>query len=88
MHPSMRTHHGFTLTELLVTLAIAGILAMMGAPSLCGLIARTTNATIEASVAGTLRHARTAAIMRNAHVLVCPSLDNRRCQSDGEWQYG
>ena len=79
---------GFTMTELLITLAIAGILAMIGAPAMGGLIARTTNATIEASVAGTLRHARTAAIMRNARVLVCPSLDGRRCQSGDDWQRG
>ena len=79
---------GFTMTELLITLAIAGILAMIGAPAMGGLIARTTTATTEASVAGTLRHARTAAIMRNARVLVCPSLDGRRCQSSDDWQRG
>lgn len=83
-----RSVHGFTLTELLITLAIAGILAMIGAPAMGSLLARTRDASVETSIADTLRHARTAAIMRNTRVLVCPSPDGRRCQSGDDWQHG
>ncbi|MDE2498397.1 MAG: GspH/FimT family pseudopilin, partial [Xanthomonadaceae bacterium] len=87
------THHeravnGFTLTELLVTIAIAGILAMIGAPAMGGLLARTRDASTEAAVANTLRHARSAAIMRNTRVLVCPSRDGRQCNPGDDWQHG
>lgn len=80
--------HGFTLTELLVTLAIAGILAMIGAPAMGSLLARTRDASAEAMVANTLRHARTAAVMRNARVLVCPSRNGRQCNPGDDWQHG
>ena len=83
-----RAVHGFTLTELLVTLAIAGILAMIGAPAMGGLLARTRDASTEAAVANTLRHARSAAIMRNTRVLVCPSRDGLRCNPGDDWQHG
>lgn len=83
-----RAAHGFTLTELLVTLAIAGILAMIGAPAMGSLLARTRDATTEAAVANSLRHARSAAVMRNARVLVCPSRDGRRCNPGDDWQHG
>ena len=79
---------GFTLTELMITLAIAGVLAMIGAPAMGGLLARTRAASTEAMVANTLRHARSAAVMRNARVLVCPSRDGRRCSAGDDWQHG
>ncbi|MGH8182511.1 MAG: GspH/FimT family pseudopilin [Rhodanobacteraceae bacterium] len=83
-------HHmrGFTLTELLIALAIAGILAMIGAPAMGSLLARTRDASTEAMIAGSLRHARSAAVMHNARVLVCPSRDGQRCQPDEDWQHG
>lgn len=79
---------GFTLTELMIALAIAGILAMIGAPAMGNLLARTRDASTEAAVATTLRHARTAAIMRNVRVLVCPSRDGRQCNPGDDWQHG
>lgn len=88
MQPRQCPQHGFTLTELLIALAIAGILATIGAPAMGSLLARTQEATIEASVAGSLRHARTAAVMRNARVLVCPSNDGARCHAGSDWQHG
>lgn len=86
--PYKHVQRGFTLTELLVTLAIAGVLAMLGASTMAGLLAHTHTASTEAEVAGTLRHARTVAIMRNARVLVCPSHDGRRCSAGDDWQNG
>jgi type IV fimbrial biogenesis protein FimT len=88
MARSARAARGFTLTELLIALAIAGILAMIGAPAMSGLLARTRDASTEAAVATTLRHARTAAVMRNARVLVCPSRDGHRCNPGDDWQHG
>lgn len=88
----MRSHGmrqcGFTLTELMIALAVAGILAMIGAPAMGNLLARTRDASTEAMVANTLRHARTAAVMRNVRVLVCPSRDGHRCNSGDDWQHG
>ena len=83
-----RSTQGFTLTELLVTLAIAGILAMIGAPAMGSLLARTQDANTEASIADSLRHARTAAVMDNARVLVCPSNDGVHCHAGDDWQHG
>lgn len=83
-----RAAQGFTLTELLITLAIAGILAMIGAPAMGSLMARTRDASTEAMVANTLRHARSAAVMRNARVLVCPSRGGHQCNSGDDWQQG
>lgn len=83
-----RTAGGFTLTELLIALAITGILAMIGAPAMGSLLARTRTASAEAAIAGTLRHARSAAVLRNARVLVCPSRDGRQCSAGDDWQHG
>ena len=83
-----RNVRGFTLTELLITLAIAGILATLGAPAMGNLLTHTRDADAAAAVANTLRHARSVAVMRGARVLVCPSRDGTRCTPDAEWQHG
>ncbi len=88
MQQAHRLQSGFTMTELLVMLAIAGILAMIGVPAMGSLLARTQDANAEASIAGTLRNARTAAVMHNTRILVCPSLDGDRCHRGDAWQQG
>ncbi|MGH8146874.1 MAG: GspH/FimT family pseudopilin [Rhodanobacteraceae bacterium] len=79
---------GFTLVELLIVLAIAGMLAMIGAPAMGSLLKRTETGSAEAAVAGILRHARSAAVMHNTRVLVCPSSDGLHCQTGYDWQHG
>ncbi len=83
-----RRNRGFTLTELLITLAIASVLAMIGAPAMGSLLARTRDASTEASIARTLQHARNTAVMHNARVLVCPSGDGQHCEASDNWQHG
>lgn len=80
--------HGFTLTELLITLAIAGILAMLGAPAMGNLLARTRDTGAEVAIANTLRQARSAAVLRGIRVLMCPSRDGTHCTPDDDWQHG
>lgn len=88
----MRSHRsrqcGFTLIEAVLVLAIAGILAMIGAPAMGGLLARASEASAEGSIAGSLRHARTAAVTHNTRVVVCPSDGGHRCQPSYDWQHG
>lgn len=79
---------GFTLIELMITLAVAATLAMIGAPALGNLLARVRESSAEAKIAGTLRHARTAAVMDNTRIIVCPSNDGRHCRSGLDWQHG
>lgn len=80
--------HGFTLTELLIVLAIAGILTMIGAPAMGSLLSRMHEDSAEASIADSLRRARTTAVMHNNRVVVCPSRDGRRCSKGDDWQHG
>ena len=79
---------GFTLVELMMTLAVAAVLAMIGAPALGNLLARVRASSAEARIAGTLRHARTAAVMENTRIIVCPSDDGRHCRPGYDWQHG
>jgi type IV fimbrial biogenesis protein FimT len=88
MARSVRTARGFTLIELMIALAIAGILAMIGAPAMGSLLARTQDSGIESAMAAGLRGARNAAVMRTARVLVCPSADGRHCGPGADWQHG
>lgn len=88
MHPHATTRTGFTLVELLMTLAIGAIVLMLAAPSLGNLLASTRMATAEGAIADSLNHARTEAIMHNGRVLVCPSIDARHCLPSHEWQHG
>jgi type IV fimbrial biogenesis protein FimT len=79
---------GFTLIELMLTLAVAAILAMIGAPAMAGLLARVSERNAESAVANVLRQARTAAVMHNTRTVVCPSRDGRHCRSGDDWQHG
>jgi len=88
MHAQRVSSGGFTLTELLVVLAVAAILAMIGAPAMGSLLARSREASAEASIAGSLRHARTLAVAHNTRVVVCPSHDGRHCSKGDDWQHG
>jgi type IV fimbrial biogenesis protein FimT len=74
------TERGFTLYELLIVLAIASGLSL-GAVNLFKLVhcLRTTNEINE--LLGHLSLARSEAIKRQAHVVVCPTADQRTCST-------
>lgn len=79
---------GFTLVELLATLALATALATIASPSLAGLLERhrTTVALHEAT--GALALARMEAVRRRVPVSLCPTDDGLRCRDDLQWEVG
>ncbi len=78
-------HAGFTLIELMVTLAVAGILAAIAAPSMTGLLNANRLSGAAGELTATLQLARAEAIRRNARVTVCASADGLTCSNTGNW---
>ena len=72
---AMRSGHracGFTMLELMVVVAIAGILAAMAAPAMMEVIRSNRLSAIARQLEADLLLARREAIKRNTRVLVCP----------------
>ncbi|MEW5754835.1 MAG: GspH/FimT family protein [Pseudomonadota bacterium] len=71
---------GFTLTEVVVTVAVAGILASLAVPSFSSSIATQRAKAASSDLYVTLSKARSEAVKRNANVTVAPK--------SGGWQNG
>ncbi|HEX4648862.1 MAG TPA: GspH/FimT family pseudopilin [Steroidobacteraceae bacterium] len=71
---------GFTMTELVVTLTVAAILAAVATPSFQGIIATQRARTYASALYATLSKARSEAITLNASVTLQPKA--------GGWQTG
>ncbi len=79
---------GYTLAELLTTVAIVGTLASIAAPSFAELIADTRLSTQFNSLVASLNLARSEAIKRTTDVVVCKSSDQNLCIREGGWEQG
>lgn len=78
---------GFTLTELMATVAVAAVGASLALPALTGAVADQQRATAINDLIGGLHLARNTAITRNAAVTVCAS-DNGESCTDTHWELG
>ncbi|MBC5785003.1 GspH/FimT family pseudopilin [Ramlibacter sp. USB13] len=79
---------GLTLIELLVTLAVMGILSMLVIPSFSVLLAKRAVQAAASDVASDLRLARSEAVKRSNYVTVCRSTDASTCAAAGSWHTG
>lgn len=80
---------GFTLIELMVTLAVVAILAMIAVPSFRDTIRRNRVSAASNALLADIGYARAEAIDRGQTVTLCPSASVGSCTSGGTaWQSG
>jgi type IV fimbrial biogenesis protein FimT len=77
---------GYSLTELLVTLAVMGILAAQAAPAFQQTIGIAKQRAYSNALQDAIRLARQAAANEGSTITVCPLADNEACGND--WSLG
>lgn len=83
-----RTSAGITLVELLVAIALIGVVLTIAAPNFRTFLLNTrlTSQTNELVLA--LAYARSEAVKRNLHVTVCSRASNTACAASNIWDAG
>lgn len=84
----MRRKRGFTLYELLMTLALVALLLSIGLPSFSATLARSRQAVEINALFHAVHLARKESIMRRKVVSLCPSEDNATCSPGTDWSSG
>lgn len=84
----MKARAGFTLVELMVTVAIAAILLSLGVPSFQEYIRNSRLVSRTNDFIGALHLARSEAIKRGGRVTLCKSADGATCASSGGYEQG
>lgn len=83
----IKNNHGLTLIELLVTIAVVAILALLGPPMLANMLDTNRSIAHYNKVAGTLALARSESIKRGVIISVCGSTDGATCDTS-DWEDG
>lgn len=78
----LRSHHGFTLIELIVAIAVLAIMVTWAVPSFQQFTARNEVAAEVMRLKSALAVARSSAVARGITVTVCPSTDQDTCTND------
>ncbi len=86
MRPNRHRQTGFTLGELMATLAVAGITLALAVPSFQDVMRNNRQATSINQLVSAMHLARSEAVTRNVQVTICPSADGDTC--GGGWDDG
>ena len=79
----MKRARGFTLIELMTTIAVLGVVLGIAVPGVRQLALDNRQSTQLNLFSSTLAMARSEAIKQNTRVAVCPSSDRLTCASAG-----
>ncbi len=77
----MRRRRGYTLFELIVTVALVAVLVAMGLPAMQRLVVHNRRVAATNELVGAVQYARSEAHVRNADVVLCPTRDERGCDT-------
>lgn len=89
MRQHKNSQYGFTLIELMVTIAILAIVTSLAAPSLDAFVSRSAMRSISGDFTLGMQKARSEAINRNECVVICMSSNGTSCASTGaNWGEG
>lgn len=83
-----RKQQGFTLTELLIVMAIAAIMATIALPNMSGWIASRRIASHAEQIANLLRFSRGEAVRLNLPVYICPAQVKKDGTVDNQCNFG
>jgi len=81
-------NRGYSLYELLVTIAVASIVLALGVPSFAELVARNRQVVEINALFHAVHLARKESIMRRRVVSICPSVDGLQCRPGTDWSDG
>ncbi|SED42039.1 type IV fimbrial biogenesis protein FimT [Pseudomonas anguilliseptica] len=83
----VKLFRGFTLVELMITIAVAGVLLAIAVPSFTDLIRNNRSQAAANELVSAFNAARAEAVKRGRRVSLCPSVNGTSC-SGTAWQSG
>ncbi len=84
----MKAKSGFTMIELIVTVAIAAIVLAIGIPSFSSLLKGNRTTTQTNLFVSSVNLARSEAVKRGIQVTLCASMDASSCTESTDWSAG
>lgn len=84
----MNRQYGFTLVELMVTLAIGAIILAFGVPSFQSMMRTNRAATQANEFTSAINLARSEAAKRGRNMVLCPSSNQTSCTGGTDWAAG
>ncbi|MFL0808787.1 MAG: GspH/FimT family pseudopilin [Agarilytica sp.] len=79
-----KTSQGFTLLELLVSVAIVAIVAFIAVPNLAEMVNKNRVETTKSTLVNSIVSARSEAVSRNLSVGLCPTTNGTSCGTGGD----
>ena len=86
--PFRRQQSGFTLTELLIALAVFGILLGLALPGYQSSVQATRSTSVRSELVNSIQIAINQSILTGTRAVLCPSVDGTSCASGADWTAG